>query len=62
MPGKRYMSAPQVRERYNCSDMTLWRWLHDEQLRFPKPITIRRRRLFDVDELDEFDRRQKEVA
>lgn len=60
---KRYTPAGKVRERYGISDMTLWRWLKDEQLKFPKPIVIRRRRMFDDEELDEFDARQRgEVA
>lgn len=28
------------------SDMTLWRWLNDPTLNFPKPIYIARRRFF----------------
>ena len=28
------------------SDMTLWRWLNDPALNFPKPIYIARRRFF----------------
>jgi len=28
------------------SDMTLWRWLNDPAMRFPKPIYIARRRFF----------------
>lgn len=28
----------------NISDMTLWRWLHNPELNFPKPIYIGRLR------------------
>lgn len=28
----------------NISDMSLWRWLHDDVLNFPKPIYIAKRR------------------
>ncbi|KEP68010.1 prophage CP4-57 regulatory [Thioclava dalianensis] len=28
----------------DVSDMTIWRWLHDAELDFPKPIYIARRR------------------
>lgn len=28
------------------SDMTLWRWLNDPALNFPKPVYIARRRFF----------------
>ena len=32
-----YLNAAQVRTRYGgVSDMALWRWLHDEDLKFPK--------------------------
>jgi hypothetical protein len=36
-----YLNAAQVRTRYGgMSDMALWRWLHDGQLGFPKPLVI----------------------
>lgn len=39
------MTGPAVRETCGgVSDMTLWRWLNDEKLNFPKPIYISRRR------------------
>ncbi|BBC73372.1 conserved hypothetical protein [Altererythrobacter sp. B11] len=28
----------------DVSDMSIWRWLHDDALNFPKPIYISRRR------------------
>lgn len=50
------LSSKQVRRRYgDCSDMALWRWLHDDELRFPKPLYIRRRRFWQSEELDAFD-------
>lgn len=63
MTTTKYLTARQVAERYSVSDMTLWRWLNDDTLKFPKPMVIRRRRLFDADALDVFDaRQQSEVA
>ena len=60
---KTYSNARQVRARYgNVSDMTLWRWLADPVLGFPRPLVIRRRRLFDDQELAEFDSRKKADA
>ena len=42
----------QVREILGgISDMSLWRFLHDKHLGFPKPIYINRRRLWSYDEL-----------
>ena len=38
--------------------MTLWRWDHDPDLKFPKPIRIRSRKYRDPEELDAFDAAQ----
>jgi predicted DNA-binding transcriptional regulator AlpA len=35
----------------NISEMTLWRWKHNERLAFPKPIVIQRRRYWRKDEV-----------
>jgi predicted DNA-binding transcriptional regulator AlpA len=56
---KRYLPASKLRRRYgDCSDMTLWRWIKDDRLQFPKPIYINGRRYWDEYELDKFDQRQ----
>ena len=34
--------------------MTLWRWLQDESLGFPKPTKIRQRRYWDADDIEAF--------
>jgi predicted DNA-binding transcriptional regulator AlpA len=58
-----YLSAAQVRTRYGgISDMTLWRWLQDETLRFPRPEWIRRRRFWRADTLAEWDRTHPSAA
>lgn len=44
-PGN-YVTAKQVLGRYNITDMTLWRWLADDALAFPRPMVINRRRYF----------------
>jgi predicted DNA-binding transcriptional regulator AlpA len=52
-----YLSAAQVRSRYGgISDMTLWRWLQDDELAFPEPEWIRRRRFWREDRLAAWDR------
>jgi hypothetical protein len=51
-----------VLARYGISNMTLWRWDHDEDLGFPKPTWIRNRKYRDADELDAFDARQRQAA
>ena len=54
-----YRNAGQVRARYGgVSDMTLWRWLHDEELRFPQPIRINGRRFWKEDDLTAWERTQ----
>ena len=54
-----YLTARQVRERYQISDMTLWRWLKDNDLQFPKPTIIRSRRYFDELSLRAWDKKQR---
>ena len=53
-----YLTAPQVCQRYNISDMSLWRWLNNPALGFPQPLKINRRRYFREAELIEWERRQ----
>ena len=38
----------------DISDMTLWRWLKDANLNFPKPIYVQRRRFWREAELIEW--------
>jgi predicted DNA-binding transcriptional regulator AlpA len=60
---KRLLNSRQVKERYgNVSDQTIWRWLRDERLGFPKPEQIRRRNYWDSDKLDAFDERREHAA
>lgn len=48
---EKFLTGPQIRSRYNISEMTLWRWLQDEELEFPKPTKINRRRYFAKSEI-----------
>jgi predicted DNA-binding transcriptional regulator AlpA len=53
-----YLTAAQVRARFGgISDMSLWRWLQDEQLGFPRPLIINRRRFFRLDQIEAFELR-----
>ena len=52
------LPARRVCHRYDICDRTLDRWLLDPKLKFPKPMFVNKRRYFDENELDEFDRRQ----
>jgi hypothetical protein len=52
------MPSKAVRKEFgDVSDMTLWRWLADKSLGFPRPIYIRNRRYFSAQEIEEFKRR-----
>jgi predicted DNA-binding transcriptional regulator AlpA len=54
-----YLTAAQVRARYGgISDMTLWRWLRNTELGFPKPRRINRLRYWKTNDLAEWERRR----
>lgn len=43
----RLISASDVRTMFGkVSDMTIWRWLKDPALNFPRPIYVQRRRFW----------------
>ena len=44
--GGHILPARAVWERYGITSMTLYRWLDDDDLAFPKPIYIGRHRFF----------------
>lgn len=58
MSDDRYLTAPQVRQWYNVTDMTIWRWLKNPELQFPTPTVINRRRYWRERELVEWERKQ----
>jgi predicted DNA-binding transcriptional regulator AlpA len=51
-----FLPARKVWERYGVTSMTLWRWLRDENLRFPRPVYIRRRRYWRTGDLVRWER------
>lgn len=56
------INSSQCRERLgNVSNMTIWRWLRDERLRFPKPRLIRRRRYWSLKEIERWVEGKKNV-
>jgi predicted DNA-binding transcriptional regulator AlpA len=58
-----YLTATQVRQRFGgISDMTLWRWMHDDRLGFPRPAVINRRRYFRSADIETFQERQATSA
>ncbi|AWI58995.1 helix-turn-helix transcriptional regulator [Sinorhizobium fredii] len=58
MQQERYLTGPQVLDRYHISEMTLHRWQKDEKLAFPKPMIVRRRKFFREDELIAWERQR----
>ena len=59
---EKQITSKQVRELLGgTSDMSLWRFLHDRHLNFPKPIYINRRRLWSYQELKEWLDKQPRV-
>jgi hypothetical protein len=51
------LTSRQVRSRYgNISDMSLWRWLRDERLNFPRPLVLNKRRYWRLRELIAWER------
>jgi predicted DNA-binding transcriptional regulator AlpA len=51
-----WLTGPQVQQRFNISALGLHRWLHDEQLQFPRPVKIRQRLFFRLREIENFER------
>lgn len=59
-----FLPARHVRERYKVSDMTIWRWLRDEQMAFPQPLYLGRQRYWRIADIESWEAAQaaKEVA
>jgi predicted DNA-binding transcriptional regulator AlpA len=55
---RKFLSAAAVCARYgDISTMSLWRWLADEELRFPRPtMTVQSRRYWALDVLLEWEK------
>ena len=39
---KRYISRRELRAHFPVSDMTIWRWMHDPEVAFPRPHKLGR--------------------
>lgn len=55
---ERHQPAKQVCSRYGITARTLYRWLHDQRLDFPKPLRVNNRRYFAEYELVVWEQRQ----
>ncbi len=58
--GDDLLPAAQVRSRYGVSDMTIFRWLNDDKLEFPRPIRINGRRYWRITDLQAFEQKQSD--
>lgn len=60
---KRLMNSGAVRAAFGgISDMALWRWLQNRELNFPQPLYINKRRFWDADEIEAFQRRMSAAS
>ena len=39
---ERYVSSGELHSRYSISGMTLWRWMQDPEVAFPRPVKLNR--------------------
>ena len=53
-----YIPGPKVKARYNVTDMTIHRWLHDDDMDFPRPYYFGRFRYWRLYELEVWERAQ----
>lgn len=56
------MTAKQVREFFQITEMSLWRWERNEALCFPQPVVILRRKYYPRVEIEDFAKRHREFA
>jgi predicted DNA-binding transcriptional regulator AlpA len=57
-----YLPAKQVCARYGVCAMTVWRWLKNRSLGFPKPTVINNRRYWKLAELEAWESLRKTGA
>jgi predicted DNA-binding transcriptional regulator AlpA len=56
-----FLTGPQVQARYKKSHVTIWRWVRDPDLGFPKPIQINRLNYWRLRDLEAWEA-SREVA
>jgi predicted DNA-binding transcriptional regulator AlpA len=59
---REFLPARLVWERYSVTQMTLWRWLHDLEMGFPKPTYLGRFRYWRVRDLEAWEAAQARPA
>lgn len=57
-----FVTSIDVCNRYGVTTMTLWRWLNNDNVNFPKPIYINRRRYFRISDVLEWESKREKGA
>jgi predicted DNA-binding transcriptional regulator AlpA len=52
-----WLTGPQIARRFGISSMSLWRWLNDPKLAFPRPTQIRERNYWRLGDIVAWERR-----
>jgi hypothetical protein len=60
--GRPLAPARAVCKHFNIVSRTLFRWLEDEELDFPRPVIVNSRRYFVLREIEDFEERQRALA
>ena len=55
-----FLTGPQVQARYQRSHVSIWRWVRDSDLNFPKPIQINRLNYWRLADLEAWEAQQAE--
>lgn len=54
------LPSREVKKRLgDVSDMTIWRWLRDPELKFPVPVVISKRKYWPAAEIEDFIARRR---
>jgi predicted DNA-binding transcriptional regulator AlpA len=53
-----FFPARRVWERYGVTSMTLWRWIRDPEMNFPRPVYLGRFRYWRIAELEAWEAEQ----
>lgn len=52
-----YLTTADLKQRYNRSSQTFWRWDNDPELGFPRPMRIKNRLFYRKSEIENWERR-----
>ncbi len=58
----RFLTGPQVQDRYGKTSVTLWRWINNDEMGFPKPMKVNRLNYWRLSDLIAWEAAQVEMA